>query len=69
MGEIQTFLMTAPDNGDIVTISSGLETLKTCASSCLNFISGNVLLMTVFAGGIMTTLAFRFIRKAKRTAK
>lgn len=52
-----------------VSITDALANVTTAATSCLSFIQNNVLLMTIFAGGIMTSLAFRFISKAKRAAK
>lgn len=52
-----------------VTIGTALEGVKDCATVCLDFITDNPLMMTMFAGGVIATLAFRFIRKAKRTAR
>lgn len=54
---------------ETVSITTALSNVTAAASSCLSFIQGNVLLMTVFAGGIMTSLAFKFIGKAKRAAR
>lgn len=54
---------------EAVTITTALENITTAATSCLGFIQENVLLMTVFAGGIISTLAFKFIYKAKKAAR
>lgn len=54
---------------DSASITEALSNVTTAAGECLEFIQGNVLLMTVFAGGIMSSIAFGFIRKAKRTAR
>ncbi|MDD6136766.1 MAG: hypothetical protein PUB54_06275 [Lachnospiraceae bacterium] len=54
---------------EAVTVTTALENVTTAATSCLSFIQSNVLLMTVFAGGIISTLAFKFIGKAKKAAR
>ena len=54
---------------EAITVTTALENVTTAAGSCLSFIQGNLLLMTVFAGGIISTLAFKFIGKAKRAAR
>lgn len=54
---------------ETVTIAGCLDVIKGCATTCLEFITDNAILMTIFAGGIMASLAFRFIRKAKKAAK
>lgn len=52
-----------------VSITTALTNVTTAATSCLTFIQSNVLLMTVFAGGIISSLAFKFIGKAKKAAR
>lgn len=52
-----------------VIIQNALQHLTEYATTCLEFITDNALLMTVFAGGIISSLAFRFIRKSKRVCR
>lgn len=52
-----------------VLIQNALQNLIECAKTCMNFIMGNALLMTVFAGSVIAALAFKFIRKSKKVCK
>lgn len=52
-----------------ITITGCLDTIIDAAKVGLGFIADNAILMTCFAGGVVATLAFRFIRKAKRAAR
>ncbi len=52
-----------------VIIQNALQHLTEYATTCLKFITDNALLMIVFAGGVISSLAFRFIRKSKRVCR
>lgn len=50
-----------------VTVASGLTALWEVVGSCLQFITTNALLMTMFVASLVV-IGFRILRKAKKTA-
>lgn len=51
-----------------VTVSTALTSLWEVVNSCLNFISSNALLMTMFVASLVV-IGFKLVKKAKSAAK
>lgn len=50
------------------SISSGLTDVGTIVTECVNWITNNAILFTMFVGGLVP-VGFMVIRKAKKAAK
>lgn len=55
-------------NASTGSISSGLTDVGTIVTECVNWITNNAILFTMFVGGLVP-VGFMVIRKAKKAAK